>query len=312
LVDDNGLCYKCPFNEIISDGKCVCRNNYVRNNATGSCVLTCPAGQFQYQGRCAQCPLNLQYRAEIKGCACPDGLYLNNYGVCEKVVLTPVTCDAGFFFDSSKGCVACPAGCKSCSSATICTACTQTGFSVVSGVCQAQCGDGLIAGTEQCDDRNRLSNDGCSSTCQIETLWACTGQPSVCTYNGPAVCGNGRIERGEECDDGNLVNGDGCSNRCQKETAPTTPTNNTGSTARGLSLVGNVNTNINNVFVVLKTDKKFSFTNENEMESFLKTKFPDSSAVPSVYCSQREAPDLDLFDCLAIYSSGVPNQKYKI
>jgi len=48
------------------------------------------------------------------------------------------------------------------------------------------------------------------------------------------------------------------------------------------------------------------------MESFLKTKFPDSSAVPSVYCSQREAPDLDLFDCLAIYSSGVPNQKYKI
>lgn len=110
-----------------------------------------------------------------------------------------------------------------------------------------------------------------------------------------------------------MINGDGCSNRCQKETTSNNQgTNSTGSTTKGLTLVGNVNTNINNVFVVLKTDKKYSFTNQNEMESFMKTKFPDSSAVPSVYCSQREAPDLDLFDCLAIYSSGVPNQKYKI
>jgi hypothetical protein len=77
-------------------------------------------------------------------------------------------------------------------------------------------------------------------------------------------------------------------------------------------LVGNVNTNINNVFVVLKTNKTFSFTNENEMESFIKTKFPDSTSVPSVYCSQREAPELDTFDCLAIYSSGIPNQRYRI
>jgi hypothetical protein len=79
-----------------------------------------------------------------------------------------------------------------------------------------------------------------------------------------------------------------------------------------LSLVGNVNTNINNVFVVLKTDKTFKFTNEDEMQNFMKTKFPDSSAIPSVYCTQREAPDLDTFDCLAIYSSGIPNQKYHI
>lgn len=73
-----------------------------------------------------------------------------------------------------------------------------------------------------------------------------------------------------------------------------------------------MNTNINNVFVVLKTDKAYKFTNENEMENFIKTKFPYSSAVPSVYSSQREAPELDTFDCLAIYSSGIPNQKYII
>lgn len=207
--------------------------------------------------------MNLQYRTEIKGCACPDGLYLNNYGVCEKVTLTPVTCDAGFFFDNNKGCVACPAGCKTCNSATACTACTQNGFQVVNGLCQTVCGDGVIAGTEQCDDRNKIANDGCSATCTIENLWNCTGQPSVCQYNGPSVCGNGRVEKGEECDDGNLINGDGCSNRCQKETVPI-PSNNT-NTTKGLKLGADVNTNINNVFVVLKTDKVFTFTNELEM-----------------------------------------------
>lgn len=48
------------------------------------------------------------------------------------------------------------------------------------------------------------------------------------------------------------------------------------------------------------------------MTNFIKTRFPDSSLVPSVYCSQREAPELDIFECLILYSSGIPNQKFKI
>ena len=147
-MDDNGLCYKCPIYEVIStDRKCVCQTNYARNSSNSKCELTCSSGQFKYQGRCAQCPLNLQYRPEISGCACPDGQYLNTYGVCEKVILTPVTCDAGFYFDSSRGCVACLNGCQTCSSANVCLTCTQKGFSVVNRVCQASCGDGLIAST---------------------------------------------------------------------------------------------------------------------------------------------------------------------
>jgi len=43
----------------------------------------------------------------------------------------------------------------------------------------------------------------------------------------------------------------------------------------------------------------------------MKTNFPNST-VPSVYCSQRASPDLNLFDCLCIYSSGVPNQQFNI
>ncbi len=79
-----------------------------------------------------------------------------------------------------------------------------------------------------------------------------------------------------------------------------------------ITVEGNVNTNINNVFVVLRTSKKYSFTNENEMENFMKASFPDSTSIPSVYCSQRDQPDLDLYDCLAIYSSGIPNRKFKM
>lgn len=54
LVDNNNLCYSCPINEIISNGQCVCRNNYSRNNFTGVCELKCTkSNDFVYQGRCA-------------------------------------------------------------------------------------------------------------------------------------------------------------------------------------------------------------------------------------------------------------------
>jgi cysteine-rich repeat protein len=35
------------------------------------------------------------------------------------------------------------------------------------------CGDGLITGAEECDDGNAISEDGCSSLCDIETGWDC-------------------------------------------------------------------------------------------------------------------------------------------
>jgi len=65
----------------------------------------------------------------------------------------------------------------------------------------AICGNGILEGSEQCDDGNTISGDGCSSTCQLES----------------AVCGNGIVEGSEQCDDGNLVNGDGCSSQCLVE-----------------------------------------------------------------------------------------------
>jgi cysteine-rich repeat protein len=67
----------------------------------------------------------------------------------------------------------------------------------------AECGNGVIEGTEQCDDDNVISYDGCSSGCLSEI----------------AVCGNGFLEQysGEQCDDGNNENYDGCSSYCGYE-----------------------------------------------------------------------------------------------
>ncbi len=75
------------------------------------------------------------------------------------------------------------------------------------------CGDGLIVGSETCDDDGRIPGDGCSAACQIELGFSCTGQPSVCT----AGCGDGRILGSETCDDDGRIDGDGCSATCQTE-----------------------------------------------------------------------------------------------
>jgi cysteine-rich repeat protein len=67
----------------------------------------------------------------------------------------------------------------------------------------AVCGDGIIdVATETCDDGNTTSGDGCSSTCQIETV---------------NKCGNGQIDGAETCDDGNQAGSDGCSAQCTVE-----------------------------------------------------------------------------------------------
>ena len=84
-------------------------------------------------------------------------------------------------------------------------ACEPPGTATCTNECQARialCGDGFLASSEQCDDGNALSGDGCSSACTIEV---------------PPACGDGTTNPGEECDDGNLVSGDGCTAACALE-----------------------------------------------------------------------------------------------
>ncbi|MEZ4287235.1 MAG: DUF4215 domain-containing protein [Polyangiales bacterium] len=111
-------------------------------------------------------------------------------------------------------------------------------------ICQ-ECGDGIVQGSEGCDDGNTDAGDGCNAMCLIEDGNACTFdagcesgncENNVCgapctsdddcatgetcnTTTGiceapPVDCGNDTLNDGEGCDDGNTVAGDGCNARC--------------------------------------------------------------------------------------------------
>jgi fibro-slime domain-containing protein len=81
-------------------------------------------------------------------------------------------------------------------------------------VCVATaCGNGKAEGSEQCDDGNTVTGDGCSPLCRLEPVCPPNGGP--CS----TVCGSGLLLPGDqkECDDGNTVPGDGCSTDCKIE-----------------------------------------------------------------------------------------------
>ena len=49
------------------------------------------------------------------------------------------------------------------------------------------CGNGIISGSDVCDDGNTANGDGCSASCQVESGWSCNGQPSVCIADNPTL-----------------------------------------------------------------------------------------------------------------------------
>ena len=77
----------------------------------------------------------------------------------------------------------------------------------------ATCGDGKQDWNEECDDRNIVSGDGCSSACKVEPGFRCSVPGQRCT----GICGDGLVKGPETCDDGNTLTGDGCSNICLAE-----------------------------------------------------------------------------------------------
>jgi fibro-slime domain-containing protein len=78
------------------------------------------------------------------------------------------------------------------------------------------CGNGKVEGSEQCDDGNKVTGDGCSPFCRLEPKCPATG--GACS----SVCGDGLLLPADvvdptNCDDGNTVSGDGCSSTCKQE-----------------------------------------------------------------------------------------------
>ncbi len=124
------------------------------------------------------------------------------------------------------------------------------------------CGNGLVEGTEECDDGNLTNGDGCENDCSFTCILgtardhcddgnpcngtetcgadhACApgtplGNGDVCDgtkicVSGNCVeptCGDGIVSGTEECDDGNSTSGDGCEPDCAWSCVSTDPARN--------------------------------------------------------------------------------------
>ncbi|CAI2386605.1 unnamed protein product [Moneuplotes crassus] len=152
-------------------------------------------------------------------------------------------CDNG----DISGATGCSSDCLSITAGWVCTGgttttadtCTQctAGFYQNDAsnptTCVPQCGDGLEAGTEKCDDGNTVAGDGCAADCTtVEAGWVCSGGSTTSedecykcadgyTQNNAAnpttcvtTCGDGFEAGTEKCDDGNISGSDGCAADC--------------------------------------------------------------------------------------------------
>ncbi len=53
-----------------------------------------------------------------------------------------------------------------------------------------ECGDSIFnpLGGEECEDGNAVDGDGCSSACEVDPCYSCSGDPSLCVAEIPAGC----------------------------------------------------------------------------------------------------------------------------
>ena len=87
-------------------------------------------------------------------------------------------------------------------------------------MCVPICGDGKRIPwipSDQCDDNNTMSGDGCSANCTIEAGYQCSGGSLTAIDACVSICGDGLRVGTEGCDDGNRLSLDGCDANCAVE-----------------------------------------------------------------------------------------------
>ncbi len=142
---------------------------------------------------------------------------------------------------------------------------TNTGY-----VCEgpALCGNGVIGGSEACDDGNTANADGCSQGCTVEDGYTCTGTPSTCT----AICTGGVWHR-QALSTGNTTEYFFCNTTVTRTAANT----NCGNLGSGWSLVKIVDTTENTFVDGLSTQTLW--TGLNDIASEGTYVWADSSAL---------------------------------
>ena len=218
------VCQRCGNGKMEGTEQCDDNNVFTNDGCSNSCMIENHATCLLTQpSTCYVCGNGKKEGAE----ACDDGNTVSGDGcsaTCQTEVLSSVSSS------SSVSSIVSSSSAPSSSSVISSVSPVSSSSSTVSSVSPPSsssssrsssssqapvCGDRLInAATEQCDDGNKVSGDGCSASCTIESGWQCVGIPSSCTPR----CGDGLlIAAREPCDDGNGTNGDGCSALCQRE-----------------------------------------------------------------------------------------------
>lgn len=164
----------------------------------------------------------------VSGDGCTDACLLEADFVCPtpgEACVSTVKCGD----DKIGGAETCDDGNKKAGDGCDATCLIEPGWScpIQGQSCTATaCGDGIIAGLEECEDGQvtPTGGDGCDANCQIEAGgpgaggawegWVCPAAGMACV---PTVCGDGTKEGTEPCDDGNEIVGDGCSPFCEVE-----------------------------------------------------------------------------------------------
>ena len=222
--------------------------DYKSFSATKECINfetaceTCPDG-FS----CTSCIPGAVHTLATWSCACGPGFIWNSVtdtcdacvspcAECNDTTTECTVCIAGYtFYAPTDECflVVCGNGTKepineicedgnTANSDGCSSTCTiETGYECDGGgynpaavdTCTPICGDGLRIGTEACDDADTDDGDGCSSTCVVESGFACIGGSAVASDICSTVCGNGLVHGSEVCDDGEVI-ADGCNASC--------------------------------------------------------------------------------------------------
>jgi cysteine-rich repeat protein len=81
-------------------------------------------------------------------------------------------------------------------------ACEQVGLT---DICTPVCGDGRVLAAGECDDGNRVDNDGCSRSCTFEPGFKCSNGTATSRTVCQSICGDGRRVGAEQCDDENRI-----------------------------------------------------------------------------------------------------------
>ncbi|CAD8129010.1 unnamed protein product [Paramecium sonneborni] len=240
LTCDSSTILPCP--DICGDGLITgneeCEDG---NNAEYDGCYNC---LYQCQPQCTICIKGLCYECATSGWSLD---YTQTPQVCKEIcgdgiILGTEQCEDGNSIDTDgcKDCrYFCRQGCLSCDYTTnTCLSC-GTGFKPVKFYCKNICGDGIVVTdptgihSEQCDDNNTDSLDGCDSFCQYQCplptiCESCVDQRCQGCSEGYKlsvdqmclpVCGDSIKVQLELCEDGLILPYQGCQN-CQNKCQP--------------------------------------------------------------------------------------------